>query len=295
MLSYRHGFHAGNFADVLKHIILVELLEYVTLKDKPFDYIDSHAGAGWYKLNSEQANKTSEYAAGVGRLNTDDFPELRQYFSLLHREGKAAGKRPGLSHYPGSPAIVKHYLRSRDRGWLFEIHPTDYAALHKLMAGDTRIRISGEDGLQGMMGLLPPVSKRGLVLIDPSYEVKSDYQRVTEQLIKAHDKFATGIYALWYPVVDRQRINRMERQLIGAGIKRIQLFELGLQPDTTARGMTSAGMIVINPPWTLFGKMQSLLPKLVEKLAPKTGTYRLEVLAGEDDSPPLPRQRRHTR
>lgn len=295
MLSYRHGFHAGNFADVLKHIILVELLEYVTLKDKPFDYIDSHAGAGWYKLNSEQANKTAEYAAGIGRLVAEDFPELQPYFSLLYPDGKAIGKRPVLSRYPGSPAIAKHYLRSRDRGWLFEIHPTDYAALHKLMAGDPRIRLSGEDGLQGMMGLLPPVSKRGLVLIDPSYEIKSDYERVIEQLIKAHHKFATGIYALWYPVVDRERIKRMERQLIGAGIKRMQLFELGLQPDTTERGMTAAGMIVINPPWTLFEKMQKLLPKLVEKMAPQTGTYRLEVLAGEDASPPLPRQRRNTR
>lgn len=295
MLSYRHGYHAGNFADVLKHIILVELLDYLTLKEKPFDYVDSHAGAGWHKLNSEQANKTSEYTAGIGRLNADDFPELQQYFSLLYPDGKATGKPQRLSRYPGSPAIAKHYLRHRDRGWLFEIHPTDYAALHKLMAGDTQMRTFGEDGLQGMMGQLPPPSKRGLVLIDPSYEIKSDYQRVTEQLIKAYHKFATGIYALWYPVVDRDRINRLERQLIGAGIKRMQLFELGLQSDTTERGMTSAGMIVINPPWTLFDKMQPLLPKLAEKLAPETGVYRLEVLAGEDTASPRPRQRRNTR
>ena len=157
------------------------------------------------------------------------------------------------------------------------------------------MRTFGEDGLQGMMGRLPPPSKRGLVLIDPSYEIKSDYQRVTEQLIRAYHKFATGIYALWYPVVDRERINRLERQLIGAGIRRMQLFELGLQSDTTERGMTSAGMIVINPPWTLFNKMQPLLPKLAEKLAPETGVYRLEVLAGEDAAPPRPRQRRNTR
>jgi 23S rRNA (adenine2030-N6)-methyltransferase len=289
MLSYRHGYHAGNFADVLKHIILVELLDYLTLKEKPFDYIDSHAGAGWHKLNSEQANKTSEYTTGIGRLDADDFPELEQYFSLLYPDRKTTGKVQKLSRYPGSPAIAKHYLRHRDRGWLFEIHPTDYAA------GDTQMRTFGEDGLQGMMGRLPPPSKRGLVLIDPSYEIKSDYQRVTEQLIRAYHKFATGIYALWYPVVDRERINRLERQLIGAGIRRMQLFELGLQSDTTERGMTSAGMIVINPPWTLFNKMQPLLPKLAEKLAPETGVYRLEVLAGEDAAPPRPRQRRNTR
>ncbi|WP_461481398.1 23S rRNA (adenine(2030)-N(6))-methyltransferase RlmJ [Porticoccus sp.] len=277
MLSYRHGFHAGNFADVLKHIVLVELLDYLTRKDKPLEYIDSHAGAGLYRLTSAQANKTAEYEGGIARLSEEAFPELSQYLSLV-REA-CGGSR--LSHYPGSPWLARHYLRSTDRAWLYEAHPADFATLEQLMERDNRVRCQQSDGLKGLLSHLPPTSKRGLVLIDPSYEVKSDYQQVVDHLIKAHRKFPAGVYALWYPVVDRQRIDRMEQQLLKSGIRRMQLFELAVQADSREHGMTASGMIVINPPWTLFESMQQLLPKLLGKLDQQDGFYRCEQLAGE--------------
>lgn len=277
MLSYRHGFHAGNFADVLKHIVLVELLEYLTRKDKPFEYIDSHAGAGIYRLDSEQANKTGEYAGGIGRLSTADFPELENYLSLVD----GARRAQSANCYPGSPWFARQYLRQRDRAWLYEAHPSDYATLQRLMAGDNRVRCEASDGFRGTLSHLPPTAKRGLVLMDPPYEVKNDYQRVVDTLVKAHRKFPGGVYALWYPVVERSRIDQLEKQLKGSGITRIQLFELAVQPDNTERGMTASGMIVINPPWTLFERMQQLLPKLVSRLALPEGFYRCEQLVGE--------------
>ncbi|WP_461521216.1 23S rRNA (adenine(2030)-N(6))-methyltransferase RlmJ [Porticoccus sp.] len=279
MLSYRHGFHAGNFADVLKHIVLVDLLDYLTQKDKPFEYIDSHAGAGLYKLSSPQANKTAEYEGGISRLEKEDFPELGRYLSLVGEACNGNGTR--LSHYPGSPWFARRYLRERDRAWLYEAHPTDFAVLEKLMDRDSRVRCQQEDGFQGLLSHLPPTTKRGLVLIDPSYEVKSDYQQVVDYLIKAHRKFPSGVFALWYPVVDRARIDRLTQKLVGSGIRRIQLFELAVQADSNEHGMTASGMIVINPPWTQFERMQQLLPKLLSKLDQQDGFYRCEQLAGE--------------
>lgn len=279
MLSYRHGFHAGNFADVLKHIVLVDLLDYLTQKDKPFEYIDSHAGAGLYKLSSPQANKTAEYEGGISRLKKEDFPELEHYLLLVGEACKGNGTH--LNHYPGSPWIARQYLRERDRAWLYEAHPTDFAALEKLMDRDSRVRCQQEDGFKGLLSHLPPTTKRGLVLIDPSYEVKSDYQQVVDYLIKAHRKFPSGVYALWYPVVDRARIDRLKQKLSSSGIRRIQLFELAIKADSNEHGMTASGMIVINPPWTLFERMQQLLPKLLSKLDQQDGFYRCEQLVGE--------------
>ena len=279
MLSYRHGFHAGNFADVLKHIVLVDLLDHLTQKEKPFEYIDSHAGAGLYKLSSPQANKTAEYEGGISRLNEEDFPELARYLSLVGEVCNEHASRP--NHYPGSPWIARQYLRERDRAWLYEAHPTDFAALEKLMRGDSRMRCQQEDGFKGLLSHLPPTTKRGLVLIDPSYEIKSDYQQVVDYLIKAHRKFPSGVYALWYPVVDRARIDRLKQKLANSGIRRIQLFELAVQADSNEHGMTASGMVVINPPWTLLERMQQLLPKLLGKLDQQGGFYRCEQLVGE--------------
>lgn len=277
MLSYRHGFHAGNFADVLKHIVLVELLDYLTRKDKPFEYIDTHAGAGMYRLDSPQSGKTAEYQGGIGRLSAEDFPELSRYLSLVQRAN--GGDR--LNCYPGSPWLAQQYLREKDRAWLYEAHPADFASLERLMAADRHIRCNSGDGFKGLLAHLPPTAKRGLVLMDPPYEVKSDYQKVVESLSKAHRKFPSGVYALWYPVVERSRIETIERQLCNSGIRSIQLFELAIQADSPERGMTGSGMIVINPPWTLFGWMQQLLPKLLATLGKADGFYRCETLVEE--------------
>jgi len=278
VLSYRHSFHAGNYADVLKHIVQVEILSHLAKKNKPFTYVDTHAGAGLYHLSSAQATKNAEFNEGIGKLNKNDWPELGTYFDIINN----FNSNGELTVYPGSPKITQHFLREKDRAWLFELHSTDFRMLEKNFSNDKRYIVKAEDGYSGFIGLLPPISKRGFVLMDPSYEIKTEYDLVIDTLIKAHRRFATGTYALWYPVVDRRRIIRLEKKLLESGIKRIQLFELGQQKDTVERGMTSAGMIVINPPWTLFNKMEEILPRLAAVLGrDEIPVYRCEELVGE--------------
>jgi len=278
MLSYRHSFHAGNFADVLKHIIQVDLLEYLCLKDKAFDYIDTHAGAGVYSLTSDHATKTLEFEQGIGRLVNQKIPEINGYIDCV----KACNDKNRLKNYPGSPYITEQFLRAQDQANLFELHPTDFQTLEQLFKNKRQIRVQKQDGYAGLLSLLPPKSRRGLVLMDPPYEVKEDYQKAVSTIIKAHKKFATGTFALWYPVVERARIEQMKQSLKKSGIRRIHLYELGLAPDSTEHGMTSSGMIVINPPWTLMNRMKIILPKLLTALDPdQTGFYKCEELVAE--------------
>lgn len=277
MLSYRHAFHAGNFADLLKHWVQVEILNYLKQKDKAFVYIDTHAGAGLYSLCSNEAAKNAEYQTGIGAFRHSTLAALQDYLTVVN----ALAERDGaVDLYPGSPAIAQHMLRATDRAELFELHPSDYALLQQLVKSDARIKTHNTDSFLGLLSLLPPKERRGLILIDPPYEIKSDYETVVDVLIKAHKKFATGIYALWYPVVDRQRIDRLEEKLIGSGIKNIQLFELGLRPDTTERGMTSAGMIVINPPWTLAQRIAEGMPAVAAELSAQA-VWRIETLVAQ--------------
>lgn len=278
MLSYRHSFHAGNYADVLKHIVLVEILQHFAKKQKAFEYIDTHAGAGLYHLASVQAEKLREYRNGIGRLSVADWPELADYLSVI----AAVNPDQGLTYYPGSPVIAQHFMRPQDRSWLYELHPQDAELLLQNMNKDRRVRVMHEDGLKGLLSLLPPVSRRGVVLVDPSYEIKSDYDAVVQTIVRAYAKFATGCYAIWYPVVERSRISRLETQFINSGIKNIQRFELGVTADSAQRGMTASGMIVINPPWQLMATMNSLLPKLVSTLSDDAAAYyKCDILVAE--------------
>jgi len=278
MLSYRHSFHAGNFADVIKHIVLVEILQHLCRKDSPFDYIDTHAGAGLFDLGSENAVKLQEFRDGIAKLTQPEWPELAAYFAVLS-EYNSPGK---LQHYPGSPLIARHFLRTRDREWLFELHPADFATLQDNVAGDRRIKVAREDGFQGLLRVLPPLSRRALVLIDPAYEVKDDFLQVVDTCTRAWKKFATGIYLVWYPVVERERINELESRFVSSGMRNIQRFELGLTADTAARGLTAAGLIVINPPWPLMEKMQALLPRLIAALRKdEGGFFKADTLVDE--------------
>ena len=282
MLSYRHSFHAGNFADVLKHIVLVEILEHLRRKPKPFDYIDTHAGCGLYSLDSDNATALAEHETGISALEPHraGLPELGRYFDVI--DGYRADANNARA-YPGSPAFACASLRRGDRAWLHELHPQDFDSLRKNFGGQRPIRLFKADGYAGLRGLLQPVSRRGLVLIDPSYEVKTEYVRAVKAIIDAHKKFATGIYALWYPVVERQRVLQMHKQFKSSGIRNIQSFELGLMPDNNDLGMTASGMIVINPPWTLMATMEQTLPKLVRVLGePYAGAFsECEVLVAE--------------
>lgn len=278
MLSYRHAFHAGNFADVLKHLVQVEILTYLQRKDKPFVYIDTHAGAGLYSLDSVVAQKTSEHLNGISALKDVNWPELQNYL-LAVKELSQKDDQQNL--YPGSPAIAQAFLREYDKAILFELHPNDFILLDELMRRDRRIRVNKSDGFQGLLASVPPLIKRGLILIDPSYEIKSDYEEVVSVLTAAHRRFAIGTYALWYPVVDRERIDKLESDLKATGIKNIQQFELGLKEDSAGHGMTAAGMIVINPPYTLRATLDSVLPKISKHLAGGRGVWRSEILVAE--------------
>jgi 23S rRNA (adenine2030-N6)-methyltransferase len=284
MLSYRHAFHAGNFADVLKHLIQVQVLDYLLQKDKPIWYADTHAGAGGYALTSAEAQKNAEYQNGIAQLwGRDDLPQtIERYVNLVAEFNCQAGAPVGeLKYYPGSPWFAAQMLRDSDRLSLYELHPQEQTLLIQNLAQGRRCKVFCNDGFQGVIAALPPKERRGLVLIDPPYEIKTDYEQVVETLIQAHKRFATGTYALWYPVVERARVKRLERGLIESGIRHIELYEMGLQADTSGRGMTASGMIVINPPWTLKSQMQQLLPWLTEKLARKQGIYRIETLVEE--------------
>ncbi len=280
MLSYRHSFHAGNFADVLKHLILIKILEHLHKKDKPFCCIDTHAGPGLYELNSDYALKNKEFENGISRLwqqpnlpaSVEQYVKVIQHFNVTDQ----------LNYYPGSPLIAQHFLRVQDRLFLHELHSTEIEMLTQTVKKDRRIKVFHADGLKNTLGLLPPNEHRGLILIDPSYEIKTDYQSIVDTLIQMHKRFATGTYALWYPVVDRTRNQHLELALKQSAIKNIQLFELGISADTAEKGMTSSGMIVINPPWTLQADMQETLPYLATQLGlDHAGHYRIETLVKE--------------
>lgn len=263
---------------MLKHIVLVEIFDYLIKKDKSFDYIDTHAGAGLFNLNSSHATKLEEHIQGIDKIHRKDWPELSKYFEVID----ACNNFPSATLYPGSPLIAKYFLRAQDKAWLYELHPRDFQLLEANIAHDRRVRIYDQDGFSGLLALLPPVSRRGLILIDPSYEVKVDYERVYEITSKAYKKFSTGIYVVWYPVVSRDKIDRLEKKFIKSGINNIQRFEVGIDQDSDTRGMTSSGMFVINPPWRLFGKMATILPRLSKSLSTADNAlFRCDVLVAE--------------
>lgn len=280
MLSYKHIFHAGNFADVLKHLVLQQILVYLGKKEAPYCLIDTHAGAGWYALQNPQAQKNQEFNQGIAKLwQQRECPKVvADYVQLI----KHFNPGTRLSHYPGSPLIMQHYLRSKDRLFLHELHPNEFELLTSVIKAERHIQIKQEDGLEASLKLLPPAERRGLIFIDPSYEIKEDYQRVVKTLKNMQQRFATGTYALWYPVVNRERNLGLEQSLRNSGIRNIQLFELGQQRDSDAPGMTASGMIVINPPWTLKADLQTALPWLASHLGlPGVSSFRCEQLVAE--------------
>jgi len=276
MLSYRHAFHAGNHGDVLKHLILAQTIDYVRGKDKPFVYIDTHAGAGRYDLHSEWAQKNREFENGVARIwQRADTPAcLQSYLSIIRNLNPGSD----LHWYPGSPLLAKLLLRSSDKSRLFELHSNEVQELQKVFSGDGTVVVDHVDGFTALYSILPPAERRAVVLIDPSYENKGDFIQVVTVLKNAYRKFATGIYLLWYPVIWRKHILQLEENLRSSGILNILLCELLIAPDS-ANGLTGSGMIVVNPPWVLMDNLKQCMPYLARHLArDETEPYRLQML-----------------
>ncbi|HEK2035202.1 TPA: 23S rRNA (adenine(2030)-N(6))-methyltransferase RlmJ [Proteus mirabilis] len=280
MLSYRHSFHAGNHADVLKHIVQTLIIESLKEKEKPFLYLDTHAGAGRYRLTNAHATRTGEYLEGIARLwQQEEVPEL--ILPYLEAVG-SLNTSDELRYYPGSPLLAAKLLREQDLLMLTELHPTDFPLLRTEFSRDKRVRVCREDGFGQLKSKLPPASRRGFALIDPPYELKQDYSAVVKGIVEGYKRFATGTYAIWYPVVHRQQIKRMLKELEATGIRKILQIELAVKPDSDQLGMTASGMIVINPPWKLASQMASILPWLHKTLVPEgTGHTLVEWVVPE--------------
>ena len=271
MLSYRHAFHAGNHADVLKHFVLMQVLQHATQKDKPLWYIDTHAGAGMYALDTGYATQNAEFDGGIMRLlNQPDLPvALADYVTLVKRlnpEGQ-------LRRYPGSPTIAQEILRKDDRMRLFELHPHDSKLLRQTFKGAGRnIMIDAEDGFASIKAILPPQSRRAVVLIDPPYEEKQDYRRVVDALKDSLQRFATGSYILWYPILQRPEPQQMLERLKKLELASWLHVSLSVQsPSMDGFGMHGSGLFIINPPWTLPVILAETMPYLVKLLGQDAG------------------------
>ena len=284
MLSYRHAFHAGNHADVLKHFIEVQLLRYLAQKDKPFWYIDTHAGAGCYSLDTGYATQNAEYESGIARLwEREDLPApLAEYVALvkkLNPDGK-------LKLYPGSPLVALELLREQDKMRLFELHPSDSEILQDNFAAyGNKVLIQTADGFGALKALLPPPPRRALVLIDPPYEEKQDYQRVITALQEGLKRFANGIYAVWYPQLQRADARQLPQQLKQLDVKSWLHVALSVQtPSAEGFGMHGSGMFILNPPWTLHDELKVVMPYLVKVLEQDGGAgFELEY---RENTPP---------
>ncbi|CCN38148.1 putative Protein involved in catabolism of external DNA [Vibrio nigripulchritudo SO65] len=279
MLSYRHSFHAGNHADVVKHIVQSLILNALNQKEKPYVYHDTHSGVGRYDLTHEWSEKTGEYKQGIARLwQADNLPEeIQSYLEAI----QSLNQDKTLRYYPGSPRVARAHIRSQDRMVLTELHPSDHPLLEQEFHRDRQVSIFKEDGFKRLKASLPPKERRGLVLIDPPYELSHEYRDVVNAIAQAHKRWATGIYAIWYPVVNRHDIDDMLTGLEKLGIRKILQIELGVSADTNERGMTASGMIVINPPWKLESQMNEILPILKEAIAPVSGHFKVEWVVPE--------------
>jgi 23S rRNA (adenine2030-N6)-methyltransferase len=271
MLSYRHAFHAGNHADVLKHFVLMQLLQYLNQKDKPYWVIDTHAGAGMYALEQDYAAKNVEYESGIARLwaRNDLPPPLSEYVQLVRKLNMDGA----LRFYPGSPWVTMQLLRGGDRLRLFELHPTDSKLLHENFEGaGRRVKVEEADGFAGLKAVLPPPPRRGLVLIDPSYEEKQDYQRVPAALQDALKRFETGMYGVWYPMLQRHESQLFAEKLKQLPAKSWLHASLTVNtPSIDGFGMHGSGMFVLNPPWTLPAMLREAMPYLAKVLGQDPG------------------------
>lgn len=265
-MNYRHDYHAGNFADVLKHAVLVRIVEYLKRKDKAFRVLDTHAGSGLYALDTGPAERTGEWRGGIGQLHEaplrgEAAALLRPYLDIVRQLNP-----DGLRVYPGSPLLVRRLLRRQDRLSAIELHPEDFSRLKALFADDFQVRATELDGWLALGAHLPPKEKRGLVLVDPPFEAQGEFERIAGAVEKAHRRWPGGVYALWYPIKDRAAVARFRDALAQSGIPAILDVTLEIRVPSPEPRLDGCGMIVINPPFTLQTEMQALLPVLHARL-----------------------------
>jgi 23S rRNA (adenine2030-N6)-methyltransferase len=280
-VNYRHAFHAGGFADVMKHIVLVLLIEYLKKKPGAFRVIDTHAGVGRYSLTSEEARRSPEWREGIVRLLAAQLPEraatlIRPYLEVIASENP----NESLARYPGSPLVARKLFRPQDRLSALELHPRDAEKLQKLFAGDIQVRATELDGWLALGAYVPPKERRGLVLVDPPFEEPGEWERLVTGLATAHRKWATGLYALWYPMKEPREVNSFLSALKATGIPRMLRAELLIHPAVAGR-LYGSGMIVVNPPFTLEADLRAVLPALVNVLGHTGAGHRLEWIRGE--------------
>jgi len=283
-VNYRHAFHAGNFGDVLKHVVLVALLERMTQKDKPLFFLDTHAGRGRYDLDAPAVSRSREADRGIRRLSrTPDLPPLAHRYVELVR-GFDAANASRIRHYPGSPRIAALLLRETDRAALCELEPGEAEALRREFAGDGRFAIHRRDGYEALKGLLPPSERRGLVLVDPPYEAQQEeLWKVGDALVAARERWPQGVYAAWYPIKRSAPIEALRRSLVSRGLPKLLAVELSVHPEDNEAGLNGSGMLLINPPWRIEEELAATLPAVHAALAGDGagGGTRIERLSGD--------------
>lgn len=277
-MNYRHAFHAGNFADVFKHTILVGLLDALKAKPGAFCVLDTHAGRGCYDLSSDEARRTGEFRDGIARLMFGDTqpPLLQRYIDEVRRFDRSSP----LTRYPGSPLLASQLLREQDRGVFCELQPEEAIALKQSLRGDTRCATHQRDGYAAMKAFLPPPERRGLVLIDPPFEAQEGEFRIIQTALEtALQRWPTGMFAVWYPIKRRSGVLPFQRWLGRCGAKSVLNAELMIHPDTSPLRLNGCGMAIINPPWQFDAQLVATLQVLTPWLAPdKAGSWRCDWL-----------------
>lgn len=264
-MNYRHAFHAGNFADVLKHAVLIGLIDALKAKPSPFCYIDTHAGRGRYDLSGDEAQRTGEFHDGVGRLSGAAMlpPLLERYVAMT-----AASASDTLTEYPGSPLLAQRLLRDGDRAVLCELQPDEASALKQLLRDDPRCAVHQRDGYAALKAFLPPKERRGVVLIDPPFEAQDGEFRIIEKALnEAIQRWPTGIYAIWYPIKQRSAVQPFHRWLSQSGLNNVLVAELMIHPDHSPLRLNGCGMAIINAPWQFDRLLENALPVMAQKLA----------------------------
>lgn len=279
-MNYRHIYHAGNFADVFRHVLLLSLIESLLRKDKPFCYLDTHAGTGNYDLQTESAQKTQEFAQGIFKLwplKSETTPQLiTQYLDIIQNWNLEHGTH-NLRYYPGSPVFVRKLLRSQDQMILTELHPQDALLLKQQFNRDKQVSVHHLDGYQGLKAFLPPKLSRGLVLIDPPFENRAEFNHITQHLQLALQRWHNGMYAVWYPIKNPLEVSHFYQALQVSGIRKILCCEMTLPPAITTH-LNACGMLIINPPWQWADEASGLLTWLSKAFQ---ATYRIEWLTPE--------------